>query len=72
VSSATWKWETIKSGEEEAGDQLLGGGTGEGEVGGGLLPAPFEPESQPAEHDDIQPVPDPAAENEALLSSIAL
>ncbi len=37
MSSATWKWEALKLGQEEAGDQLLGGGTGEGESGRGGL-----------------------------------
>ncbi len=37
VSSATWKWEELTSGEEEAGDKMLGAGTGKGEGGGGLF-----------------------------------
>jgi hypothetical protein len=37
VSSATRKWDALTSGEEEAGDEMLGGGTGEGEGGGACL-----------------------------------
>ncbi len=38
MSSATWKREELTSGEpeEEVGDEVLGGGAGEGKEGGGL------------------------------------
>ncbi len=37
MSSATWKWEALTLGEEEAGDEMLGSGTGEGEGWGACL-----------------------------------